>query len=99
VFKAEDSRLGGHGIETSPISMIHLDYIKAWSKKRYNGIFQPTCHCCMCCNPVINGGRVDFEDGWLIKPSKSFKTKDKHEACQLTRTKVQQQQQKKEFKT
>jgi hypothetical protein len=36
---------------------------------------------------------VDFEDGWLIKPS--FKTKDEHEACQLTRTKVQQQQQQK----
>jgi hypothetical protein len=46
----------------------------------------------MCCNPVINGGRVDFEDGWLKKSS--FKTKEEHEACQLTRTKVQQQQKK-----
>jgi hypothetical protein len=28
--------------------------------------------CCMCCNP--EKGRVDFEDGWLIKSS--FITKD-----------------------
>ena len=48
-------------------------------------MFQPTWHCCMCCNPA--NGRVDFEDGWLIKSS--FITKDEHEACQLTRTKVQ----------
>jgi hypothetical protein len=38
----------------------------------------------MCCNPAIEG--VDFEGGWLIKSI----TKD--EACQLIRTKVQQQQ-------
>jgi hypothetical protein len=31
-----------------------------------------TWHCCICCNPAK--GRVDFEDGWLIKPS--FITKD-----------------------
>jgi hypothetical protein len=50
-------------------------------------MFQPTWHCCMCCN--LANGRVDFEDGWLIKSS--FIPKDEHEACQLTRTKVQQQ--------
>ena len=38
----------------------------------------------MCCNPA--NGRVDFEDGWLIKSS--FLTKDEHETCHLTRTKV-----------
>jgi hypothetical protein len=26
-----------------------------------------TWHCCICCNP--SKGRVDFEDGWLIKSS------------------------------
>jgi len=31
-----------------------------------------TWHCCICCNPAK--GRVDFEDGWPIKPS--FITKD-----------------------
>jgi hypothetical protein len=31
-----------------------------------------TWHCCICCNPAK--GRVDFEDGWLIKSS--FITKD-----------------------
>jgi len=48
----------------------------------------------MCCNPA--NGRVDFEDGWLIKSS--FITKDEHEACQLTRTKVQQKKKKKKKK-
>jgi hypothetical protein len=43
-----------------------------------------TWHCCMCCNPAK--GRVEFEDGWLIKPS--FITKDEIKACQLTRTKI-----------
>jgi hypothetical protein len=38
---------------------------------------------------------VDFEDGWLIKSS--FITKDEHEACQLTRTKVQQKKKKKKY--
>jgi hypothetical protein len=37
----------------------------------------------MCCNPAK--GRVEFEDGWLIKSS--FITKDEMKACQLTRTK------------
>jgi hypothetical protein len=45
-----------------------------------------TWHCCICCNPAK--GRVDFEDGWLIKSS--FKTKDEMKACQLTRTKLSQ---------
>ena len=31
-----------------------------------------TWHCCICCNPAK--GRVEFEDGWLIKSS--FLTKD-----------------------
>jgi hypothetical protein len=31
-----------------------------------------TYHCCICCDPAK--GRVDFEDGWLIKSS--FITKD-----------------------
>jgi hypothetical protein len=43
----------------------------------------------MCCNPT--NGRVDFENGWLIKSS--FITTDEHEACQLTRTKAQKQKQ------
>jgi hypothetical protein len=37
----------------------------------------------MCCNPAK--GRVEFEDGWLIKSS--FITKAEIKACQLTRTK------------
>jgi hypothetical protein len=47
----------------------------------------------MCCNPA--NGRVDFEDGWLIKSS--FITKDEHEACQLTRTKAPKKKKKKKF--
>jgi len=62
-----------------------LIWIKSLEQKRDNGMFQPTWHCCMCCNPA--NGRVDFEDGWLIKSS--IITKDEHEACQLTRTKIQ----------
>jgi hypothetical protein len=46
-----------------------------------------TWHFCICCNPAK--GRADFEDGWLLKHS--FITKDKMKACQLTRTKLQQQ--------
>jgi len=45
----------------------------------------------MCCNPAK--GRVEFEDGWLIKFS--FITKDEMKACQLTRTKIQQKKKKK----
>jgi hypothetical protein len=45
-----------------------------------------TWHCCIFCNPAK--GRVDFEDGWLIKSS--FITKDEMKACQLTRTKFPQ---------
>jgi hypothetical protein len=33
----------------------------------------------MCCNPAK--GRVEFEDGWLIKSS--FITMDEMQACQL----------------
>jgi hypothetical protein len=43
-----------------------------------------TWHNCIYCNPAK--GRVDFEDGWLIKSS--FITKDEMKACQLTRTKL-----------
>jgi hypothetical protein len=45
----------------------------------------------MCCNPAK--GRVEFEDGWLIKSS--FITKDEMKACQLTRTKFNQKKKKK----
>ncbi len=45
-----------------------------------------TWHCCIHCYPAK--GRVDFEDGWLIKFS--LITKDEMNACQLTRTKVPQ---------
>jgi hypothetical protein len=38
----------------------------------------------MCCNPA--NGRVEFEDGWVIKPN--FITMDEMKACQLTRTKL-----------
>ncbi len=37
----------------------------------------------MHCNPADE--RVDFEDFWIINPAE-----DEHEACQLTRPKVQQ---------
>jgi hypothetical protein len=37
----------------------------------------------MCCNPAK--GRVEFEEGWLIKSS--FISKDEMKAFQLTRTK------------
>jgi hypothetical protein len=62
---------------------IHLD--QKPGAKRDIGMFQPTWQYCMCCN--LANGRVDFEDGWFIKSS--FVTKDEHETCQLTRTKVQ----------
>ena len=45
----------------------------------------------MCCNPAK--GRVEFEDGWLIKLS--FITKDEIKACQLTRNKIQPKKKKK----
>ncbi len=51
-------------------------WIKNPGAKRDNGMFQPTWHSCMYCNPANK--RVDFEDGWLI-------TKYGHEACQLTK--------------
>jgi hypothetical protein len=43
-------------------------WIKAWNKIEW----KLTWHCCIYCNPAK--GRVDFEDGWLIKSS--FITKD-----------------------
>jgi hypothetical protein len=52
-----------------------------------------TWHCCICCNPAK--GRVEFEDGWLIKSS--FITRDEMKACQLTRTKLPQKNKKKLF--
>ncbi len=39
-----------------------------------------TWHCCKRCNPAK--GRVDFENGWLIKSS--FIIKDEMKTCQLT---------------
>jgi hypothetical protein len=45
-----------------------------------------TWHCCICCNPAK--GRVDFEDGWLLKSS--FITTDEMKACQQTRAKLSQ---------
>jgi hypothetical protein len=53
-----------------------------------------TWHCCICCNP--EKGRVDFEDGWLIKSS--FITKDEMKACQLTKTKLPQKKRRKKKK-
>jgi hypothetical protein len=44
----------------------------------------------MCCNPAK--GRVEFEDGWLIKSS--IITKDEMKARQLTKTKIQQKKKK-----
>jgi hypothetical protein len=35
-----------------------------------------TWHCCICCNPAK--GRVDFEDGWLVKSN--FITKGLNES-------------------
>ncbi len=41
----------------------------------------------MCCNPA--NGWVDFEDsGLILKKHHILITKNEHEACQLTRTKV-----------
>jgi hypothetical protein len=52
-----------------------------------------TWHCCMCCNPAK--GRVEFEDGWLIKSS--FITMDEMKALQLTRTKFKKKKKKKKI--
>jgi hypothetical protein len=46
---------------------IHLDQ-KPGAKIKW----KLTWYCCICCNPAK--GRVDFEDGWLLKSS--FITKD-----------------------
>jgi len=48
-----------------------------------------TRHCCICCNPAK--GRVDFEDGRLIKSI--FITTDEMKACERTRTKLLQKNQ------
>jgi hypothetical protein len=45
----------------------------------------------MCCNPAK--GRVEFEDGWFIKPS--FITKDEMKACQLTKNRNPKKKKKK----
>jgi hypothetical protein len=45
-----------------------------------------TWHYYIHCNPAK--GRVDFEDGWLIKSS--FITKNEMKACMLTGTKLPQ---------
>jgi len=46
----------------------------------------------MCCNTA--NGSVDFEDSWLKQSS--LITKDEHEACELTRTKVKHKKRKRE---
>jgi hypothetical protein len=85
VVKAEDSQLRGRGFkppcEDHFSCTIHLD-----QSMEVKIEWKLTWHCCICCNPAK--GRVDFEDGWLIKSS--FKTKDEMKACQLTRTKLSQ---------
>ena len=53
--------------------------------KRNKRMFQPTLHCSVYFNPA--NGRVSFEDGWLT--TNSYITKDEHETCQMTRSKVQ----------
>jgi hypothetical protein len=52
---------------------IHLDQSKEAKIE-----WKLTWHCCICCNPAK--GRVDLEDGWLIKSS--FITKDELKANQ-----------------
>jgi hypothetical protein len=37
-----------------------LNDLEQCGAKRDNGMFQPTWHCCMCCN--LANMRVDFED-------------------------------------
>ena len=59
-----------------------------WSKhetKRDKGMFQPTWHCCMCCNP--SNRWIDFEGSWLIKSS--YITEEEMKAYQITSSKVQ----------
>jgi hypothetical protein len=58
-------------------------WIKAWNQK-FSGN-QPGI---VAYAVILQKGRVDFEDGWLIKSS--FITKDELKACQLTRTKLPQ---------
>jgi hypothetical protein len=53
--------------ETIFLHLIHLD-----QKPGAKIMWKLTWHCCICCNPAK--GRVEFEDGWLIKSS--FITKD-----------------------
>jgi hypothetical protein len=57
----------GPAIET--IYHAPLIWIKSMKAKIVEKV---TWHCCVCCNPAK--GRVEFEDGWLIKSS--FITKD-----------------------
>jgi hypothetical protein len=73
VVKAEDSWLRGQGFKLpTEETIFQVPFI--WIKKPGANIeWKLTWHCCICCNPV-DGGRVDFEDGWLIKSS--FITKD-----------------------
>jgi hypothetical protein len=77
----------GPAVET--IYHAPLIWIKSMKAKIVEKV---TWHCSMCCNPAK--GRVEFVDGWLIKSS--FITKDEMKACQLTRTKIQKNKQKKQ---
>ncbi len=70
----------GPAVET--IYHAPLIWIRSIKVQNYGKI---TWHCCMWCNPA--NGRVEFEDGRLIKSS--FITMDEMKACQQTRTKIQ----------
>jgi hypothetical protein len=75
VVKAEDSEWPwaqtSHSRDQFSFT-IHLD--EKQGAKGDKELFQPTLHCCMCCNPANHN--MYFESGWLIKSS--FITKEKH---------------------
>jgi hypothetical protein len=64
----------------------HFQVPFVWKSMKAKIEWKLTWHCCICCNPT--NGRVNFEDGWLIKSS--IITKDKTKACQRTRAKLPQ---------
>jgi len=57
---------------TSTAEIIFFRHHSFGSKPGSKIKWKLTWHCCICCNPAK--GRVEFEDGWLIKSS--FITKD-----------------------
>ena len=66
VVKAEDSWLRGRGFKP-PLRRPFFRHHSFGAKIGW----KLTWHCCICCNPAK--GRVEFQDGWLIKSS--FTTK------------------------